>query len=114
MKNVAFVLPVLVLICGPAMAAKVPLDCKTPAGSAAYSADIVNDGTMNRSVQVTFSTKPSPALASKIVQACVKAAVAKNSAVDALGSAWIGAKPVALGNKKFFAYLSGEKKYTFM
>lgn len=114
MKNVVFAFPVLVLICSPAVAARVPLDCKTPTGSTAYSADIANDGTMSRSVQVMFSKKPSPALASKIVQACVKAAVTKNSTVDALGSAWIGEELVALGDKKYFAYLSSGKKYTFM
>lgn len=101
------------VLSGAALAARVPFDCKTPK-VVGYKAELINDGTMNRSVQVTFPSKPSRAQATNIVQACVKAAVAKDGSVDALGSAWVGDQPINLSNGTYFAYISKHKKYQFM
>ncbi len=114
MKKYALVGAVFATFCGTTLAASVPVDCEIPKGGAVYKAEVINDGTMNRSVQITFKAKPTADQATKTVQTCVRAAVAKNGAVDALGSAWVAGKPVALSKGTYFAYFSGEKKYRFM
>jgi len=90
------------------------LDCKLSKIGVPYKAEVINDGTMNRTVQVTFARKLSTAAATEIVQACVNAAVEKNAAIDALGSAWVGNKPLNLSNGTYYAYLARNKKYQFM
>ncbi|MBY0573642.1 MAG: hypothetical protein K2P84_08170 [Undibacterium sp.] len=100
---------------GDAFATDTSLDCKLPKLKGAFNAVVKNDGTMNRSIEVTFKTTPAPSVATTVVQACVKSAVASNSSIDALGAAWVGEAPVRLsGGKSYFAYVSDLKKYKFM
>lgn len=105
---------VLALTCGAAFATGTKLDCGPSKNGVPYRVEVINDGTMNRSVQVTFARKLSAATATKIVQMCVNAAVEKNAAIDALGSAWVGSTPVNLSKGKYYAYLARNKKYQFM
>jgi hypothetical protein len=116
MKKYILTGPALALTCGVAFAAGTKLDCGQSKTGVPYNAEVINDGTMNRSVQVTFARKLSAATATatEIVQACVNAAVQKNAAIDALGSAWVGSKPVNLSKGKYYAYLARNKKYQFM
>ena len=44
----------------------------------------------SRSVEVTFNKRPSSAVANKIVAACMKVAIERDSKHELLGSAWVG------------------------
>lgn len=101
------------LFCGNAFAAQTPFDCKTKS-HIPYVATISGVGTMNRSIQVTFRSRPNAAEATTVVQACVKLAASIDQENDALGSAWVGADPVKLNKGGFFAYLKKGKSYKFM
>ena len=114
MKKYILTGSVLALTCGVAFAAETNLDCELSKTGISYKAEVINDGTMNRSVQVTFARKLSAATATEIVQACVNAAVQKNAAIDALGSAWVGIKPANLSKGKYYAYLARNRKYQFI
>jgi len=105
---------ILAVASGSASAANTRLDCRILKASVPYKAEVINDGTMNRSVQVTFARRISAIEATVVIQACVNEAAAKNSALDALGSAWVGSKSVALSKGKYYAYLSRSKTYQFM
>lgn len=94
-------------------AAEKPFDCKVKS-KATFSATVSQAGTMNRSVQVTFTSKPATAEATKIVQACIRTAAEVDATHDALGSAWIGESPLKLGGGTYFAYMSKTKSYKFM
>jgi len=114
MKSDVIISAALIFCSGSAAAAKFSLDCKAPKGGVPYKAEVTNNGTMNRSVQVTFSKKPSTAQATKIVQACVVAAAAEDRSVDALGSAWVADRAINLSNGRYYAYLAGKRRYQFM
>lgn len=99
---------------GTAFAVPGRFDCKAPKSSVPYTAEIVNDGTMNRSVQITFARRISVAEATAVVQACVNEAALRNPSLDVLGSAWIGNKTVELSKGRYYAYFTRSKAFRFM
>lgn len=94
-------------------AGKVAFDCKLKSANS-YTATIANAGTMNRSIQVTFSAMPINSVATRIVKACVKQAISLDSNNDAIGSAWVGESQVKLSNGHFYSYLSQTRTFKFM
>lgn len=107
------VLAIAVLVCGAAIGAQKPFDCKSKS-RVPYTATISNVGTMNRAVSVTFKSKPSAADATAVVQACIKLAAAADAANDVVGSAWVGEDAVRLSQGSYYAYLTKTKSFKFM
>lgn len=97
---------------GQAMAGR-PYPCKVK-GAPPFKAELSNEGTMNRSIQVTFSKRPSSAEATTVVQACVKMAAVSDPNHDALGTAWVGDNQVKLSGGGPYAYEAGSKSYRFI
>jgi hypothetical protein len=90
-----------------------PYPCKVK-GAPPFKAELSNEGTMNRSIQVTFSKRPSSAEATTVVQACVKMAAVSDPTHDALGTAWVGDNQVKLSGGGPYAYEAGSKSYRFI
>jgi hypothetical protein len=114
MKTHVLAILAVVFASGTAFAVPVRFDCKAPKSSVPYTAEIVNDETMNRSVQITFARRISIAEATAVVQACVKEAALRNPSLDVLGSAWIGNKAVELSKGRYYVYFTRSKVFRFM
>ncbi len=80
------------------LAAKEKVVCKTDL-HVPYIAELSGVGN-GRSLQVTFSKRPTPAVATKIVALCMQSVIDRDKNHELLGSAWIGESHFALAPKK--------------